>query len=384
MCVIMYLLKTRGGRQIGDPLRVKPNIFKPNEEGVKVAEHIRRQLKDAREERSKREEISKGRGLRMVNEILNHTSETMSELESDTVALTVTSPPYWNAIDYETHAIDKTRHYRTRSYSNSGSDYSEYLNWLEKVFAEVLRVTKPGGFCAIVIGTVLQNGSHYPAPFDLVARLTRQGWNFHQDIIWHKCTAGIKRAGVTIQKPYPGYFYPNIMTEYILVFRKPGSPIYEGRSDTERQSAQFPINRLFTMDTANNIWHIAPVPPNFLDHPCPFPEEIPYRLITMYSYPGEIVLDPFVGSGQTTKVAHHLKRRYAGYEVIEKYAELAKKRLTEPLSLREQQLIAVFDKVGLEEETKRTEVSEQKTRNGKPKKMKINSQQLHLLREKPQ
>ncbi len=107
-------------------------------------------------------------------------------------------------------------------------------------FKEVLRVTKPGGFCAIVIGTVLLNGRHYPVPFDLIARLSRSGWEFHQDIVWHKCTAGVKRAGVTIQKPYPGYYYPNIMTEYILIFRKPGDPIYKQADRATRRT-----NRLF-------------------------------------------------------------------------------------------------------------------------------------------
>ena len=205
----------------------------------------------------------------------------MRELRADSVALTVTSPPYWNAIDYDIHASDKAQHYRTRKYAQGYADYEEYLDWLERIFKEVLRVTKPGGFCAIVIGTVLLNGQHYPVPFDLIARLSRSGWQFHQDIIWHKCTAGVKRAGVTIQKPYPGYYYPNIMTEYILVFRKPGDPIYRQASEDEKKQSAYPINRLFTMDIANNVWHIAPVPPDMIDHPCPFPEEIPDRLIRL-------------------------------------------------------------------------------------------------------
>jgi len=267
-------------------------------------------------------------------------------LKDDRVALTVTSPPYWNAIDYDIHADDKTQHYRTRQYAQGYIEYEEYLNWLEHIFQEVRRVTKPGGFCAVVIGTVLLNGRHYPVPFDLIARLGRSGWEFHQDIVWHKCTAGVKRAGVTIQKPYPGYYYPNIMMEYILVFRKPGSPIYTKHTAEEKAKSAFPINRLFTMDIANNVWHIAPVPPDHLDHPCPFPEEIPYRLIQLYSYRGDVVLDPFNGSGQTTKVARHLKRKFVGYETIEKYVALAQARLKEPLAVRPQQLIARFDKIG--------------------------------------
>ncbi len=103
------------------------------------------------------------------------------------------------------------------------------------------------------------------------------------------------------------------------------------------------------MDVANNLWHIAPVPPNIIEHPAPYPEEIPYRLIRLYSYPGDLILDPFVGSGQTLKVARHLERSYVGYEIIEKYVELAKRRIEEPLSIRPEQLIAVFDKIPLDE-----------------------------------
>ena len=282
-----------------------------------------------------------------MNRIYHKSCESMNELCDDTVALTVTSPPYWNAIDYDIHASDKTQHYRTRTYANGYSSYSDYLDWLERIFQEVHRVTKPGGFCAIVIGTVLLDGTLYPVPFDLISRLTRQGWQFHQDIVWHKCTAGVKRAGVTIQQPYPGYYYPNIMNEYVMVLRKPGTKIYKGRSAGEKDEAEFPINRLFTMDIANSVWHIAPVPPNFIDHPCPFPEEIPYRLIILYSYPGEVVLDPFAGSGQTTKVAKHLGREFVGYDTVHKYVDLATARLDEPLSIRPQQLIVLFKKIGL-------------------------------------
>lgn len=284
-----------------------------------------------------------------MNKIFMHSCEEMPELKADSVALTVTSPPYWNAIDYDIHANDKSKHYRTRAYAEGYTEYEEYLNWLQSIFSEVFRVTKPGGFCAVVIGTVLQKGRHYPVPFDAITRMARIGWEFHQDIIWHKCTGGVKRAGVTIQKPYPGYYYPNIMTEYILVFKKPGEAIYKNTPEAKKKKSAYPINRVFTMDIANNVWHIAPVPPDHLDHPCPYPEEIPQRLISLYSYQGDLVLDPFAGSGQTLKVAKHLKRKYVGYEIIKKYVNLTEKRLTEPLSLREYQLIATFDKVQKDE-----------------------------------
>ena len=273
-----------------------------------------------------------------------HSSEEMPELEPDSVALTVTSPPYWNAIDYDVHANGNAGEwYRTRQYSEGFDDYGEYLDLLTRIFTEVNRVTKPGGFCAIVIGTVLLEGKHIPVPFDLTARLQTVGWEFHQDIIWHKTTAGVKRAGSYIQKPYPGYYYPNIMTEYILIFRKPGEKIYR-QVNGSREASRSEIDDVFKMDTANNIWHIAPVPPRTIDHPCPFPEEIPYRLITLYSYRGDTILDPFVGSGQTTKVAIALGRNAAGYDTKQEYVEYARDRINEPVKVRSLQLTARFDK----------------------------------------
>ena len=273
-------------------------------------------------------------------------SESMPEIEDESVTLTVTSPPYWNAIDYDRHAEDPEQDYRTRSYSNGFQDYHSYLDWVTRIFREVRRVTRPGGFLAVVVGTVLYEGVQYPVPFDLVNRLVEDGWIFHQDIIWHKTTAGVKRAGVFIQHPYPGYYHPNIMTEYILIFRKHGNPIYKS-ANGKKEFAKVQIGELFVKEIANNVWHIAPVPPGYLEHPCPFPEEIPYRLIQLYSYPGDVVLDPFLGSGQTTKVALALGRNAVGFDIVERYVHYAYKRLSEPLGVRSSQLVAEFNKVSL-------------------------------------
>ena len=73
-------------------------------------------------------------------------------------------------------------------YAEGFDDYDGYLDLMQRIFGEVLRITKPGGFCAVVIGTVLMKGTHVPVPFDIVARLVQAGWLFHQDIIWHKTT----------------------------------------------------------------------------------------------------------------------------------------------------------------------------------------------------
>ena len=280
------------------------------------------------------------------NQIIHGSCEDLKEIPDNTISLTITSPPYWNAIDYDIHCKDSSKYYRTRKYAKGYQDYEDYLIWLTKIFSNIFTKTKPGGFACVIIGTVLYNKRHYPVPFDLVNRFTTElDFEFHQDIIWHKVTGGVKRAGVFIQKPYPGYFYPNIMTEYILIFRKQGPAIFDKKNPEIKNQCKMEINQLFTTEMANTVWHIAPVPPNCLDHPCPFPEEIPYRLIQLYSYPGDLVLDPFLGSGQTIKVAHHLKREYIGYETIKKYVDYSKQRLQEPLSLREKQLLAVFNKI---------------------------------------
>lgn len=268
-------------------------------------------------------------------------AEDMQDVSDNSVALTVTSPPYWNAIDYNVHAENPEAWYRNREYDKEYQKYHEYLDWLRRIYSEIHKKTRPGGFCATVIGTVLLDGAHYPLPFHFVSLAEEIGWLFHQDIIWHKVTGGVKRAGSFIQHPEPGYFYPNIMTEYIIILRRPGPPIYEAAVESPR----IDINEAFKKEIANTVWHIAPVPPGHLDHPCPFPEEIPFRLIMLYSNPGDVVLDPFVGSGQTLKVAHYLGRKYVGYEIEPKYVEYARKRIDEAPALRKEQLVAVFDKM---------------------------------------
>ena len=119
----------------------------------------------------------------------------------------------------------------------------------------------------------------------------------------------------------------------------------------ERRAANisaYPIDDLFKRDVANNIWHIAPVPPGMIDHPCPFPEEILDRLIKLYSYKNDTVLDPFLGSGQTAKVALALGRNCVGYDVEKSYVSLAEQRIREPSRIRKQQLVPRFAKVSVD------------------------------------
>lgn len=298
----------------------------------------------------------------MDNHIYHHSAQDLSLLPEESITLTITSPPYWNAIDYSGHNCDPNVNYRTRTYDEEYSSYEEYLDWMVSIFKNLWPKTKPGGFLAIVIGTVLLEKKLYPVPMDITSCLKEEGWEFWQDIIWNKVTGGVKRAGSFIQYPYPGYYRPNIMNEYILIFHRPGEALYKERTKEEKEESRTPINKIFTREIANNIWHIAPVPPKHLDHPCPFPEEIPYRLITLYSYKGDLIFDPFNGSGQTTKVARWLERRYIGFDTKESYVEYARKRLKEPFAIRQQQLLCQIEKIPMDAPLDRKK--KRKTRHG--------------------
>ena len=276
----------------------------------------------------------RGEGFRFYRQ----SAETMQQCADNSVALTVTSPPYWNAIDYDIHTRQDEAWYREREYQAFGATFEEYLDKIEVVFSEVLRATVPGGFCAIVVGTILHKGTHYPAPMLITQRMCASGWEFHQDVIWNKVTGGVKRAGSFIQRPQSGYYYPNIMTEYILIFRKPGRP--------RRGIAKaLDIDDLFTRDIANNIWHIAPIPPGSIEHPCPYPEELVRRLVLLYSDEGDEVLDPFLGSGQTAIAAIRQGRTCVGYDIEQSYLALSAERLKSLPPQRKANLVPRYEKI---------------------------------------
>lgn len=258
--------------------------------------------------------------------LINGSSENATEHCPDLVgkvALAVTSPPYHNAISYESHSQDPEANYRPRQ----GVDYAkEYLPLLERVWSECWEMLKPGGHLAVNVGSVLDNGVHYPLPQDVIQQLdaAEPSWHFVRSIIWHKVTAGVKRAGSVIKHRLPGYWYPNIMTEHIIVVQKPG--------DTS------PLNRDTPPEWWEDVWDLAPVPPRFIDHPAPYPEDLPHRLIRMLTNPGDFVLDPFTGAGATTKAAFDLGRNSVGFDLESRYLDLAKDRLRDASTVRPLQL----------------------------------------------
>lgn len=274
--------------------------------------------------------------------VLGNCEKILKNFPSNSIQLTITSPPYGNAIDYDLHVSKKNLEYY-RGITKVSLD--DYLNNLVSVFNEqVYRVTKEGGYCCIVIANEVVNGTLIPLPHLLLSKLVSPDgkWNLHEEIIWHKVTGGTNRYGSFIINPYPKYYRANIMHEFILVLRK--GDVKSGR--TQRREILPATHEEWTKEIANSVWHLAPVPPGFINHPCPFPEEIPYRLMKLYSYNGDIVLDPFNGSGQTTKVAYKLDRHFLGIDIRQEYVDLAQNRLSnEPLHIRSEALIANWKKI---------------------------------------
>lgn len=238
------------------------------------------------------------------------------------ISLAVTSPPYHNAISYKDHAKDSTKNYR----NHFSLDYTnDYMSMLNSVWDSTFEMLHAGGYLSVNVGSVLDDGYHYPLAEDTINELIRNSkWEFVRSIFWHKVTAGVKRAGSVIQHPYPGYWHPNIMTEHIIIVRKPG-PIRYPNSDIPK-------------DWLEPVWDLAPVPPKKVAHPAPFPEEIPHRLIRMFTSPGEWVMDPFNGAGATSKAAFDLGRSALGFDIEKKYVALSKNRLNGASAIRVNQL----------------------------------------------
>jgi len=285
------------------------------------------------------------------NEIIQgDAGELAKYVRPDSVALTVTSPPYRNAINYTQHVTNLKESNSVWMRGTGGDTTEAYMDTMQHIFEQVFSVTKDGGFCCIVIGDEVVDAKLIPLPSLLLSRLVNheneddpKKWRFRDMIIWHKVTSGRKgsgnRLGIFIQYPYPGYFRANIMHEYILILQKG-----RVRDDIiKTDGAKIPLNRIVKRELANSIWNIAPVPPGMIKHPVPFPEQIPWRLITLLTQKGDMVLDPMNGSGQTTKVAYNMGRRYLGLDIRKEYVDVARERLGEETKLSDY-LIPVFYK----------------------------------------
>jgi modification methylase len=233
----------------------------------------------------------------------------MHEVQSESIALTVTSPPYYNA------PFDYPGMYR---------DYDEYLKMLSRVCDELYRVTAPGRIACLVIDDMLVDGEKLPIVADATVLMRQTGFRYRDKIIWVKpkgYSRISRRSGVLVQHPYPMYFYPDNIQESVLIFQKGRFDYSQIKEidpkvleESKIDSRAFNENEWYL-----TVWHITNVLPtnNILEKGiAAYPEELASRIIQLFSFKGEVVLDPFTGSGTTAKCASLLGRNSVGYELL--------------------------------------------------------------------
>jgi DNA modification methylase len=232
----------------------------------------------------------------------------MHEILSGSIHLVVTSPPYYNA---------------PFDYPGLFEDYDAFLTLMADHAKELYRVLSPGRIAALVTDDILVKGEKYPLVADVTRIMVDAGFRYRDKIIWVKpkgYTRISRRSGVVVQNPYPMYFYPDNLQETILLFQKGKFEYdYVRRLDPERREAsKIDVREYNRHEWHLSVWTITNVLPlkNRLEKGiAAFPLEIPKRLITLFSYVGETVLDPFLGSGTTLKAANELDRNSWGYEI---------------------------------------------------------------------
>lgn len=266
-----------------------------------------------------------------ANTFYNKSCSSMRELEDGCIDLIIAGPPYGSLIDYSKFARGQD-HLEKDQPTNLADYFGRYREW----FKECFRVLRGGRFCVVNIGTIVQGKRNIPLPFYAVPVMEELGFVFQYDIVWYKVVCGRRGVLNFIQRPYPGNFIPNNRTEYLLFFKKDPALPFQGRTELkQREEDRVPIDRLFTREIANSVWHVMPASVDGAGrHPCAFPPELPYRLISLLSQHGETVLDPFMGIGTTARAAKALGRKYVGYEVEAAFVRTAKREIRRPLALR--------------------------------------------------
>jgi DNA modification methylase len=251
-----------------------------------------------------------------------HAAQVLSHFPDGCIDLVVTSPPYWTAVAYGER-------------ENPWPSYEAYLADIQSVWAQCARVLRPNGKLAI-------NAPLMPIPKALIVQHTRHLKNIAADME-HQILAGTDLARYSLfvwQKqtskmmfgsyPHPGNIIENNTIEFIHVYVKPGRPPRFG-PDVKAANA---LTRTEWLDLTQQVWFMYPEDvPRGGNHPAPFPEKLPARLIRLYTYgasghfPGEMVLDPFAGTGTTCAVARRMGRRYVGIDINPDYVKIAQERV---------------------------------------------------------
>ncbi|BBG23154.1 Modification methylase MjaI [Sulfuracidifex tepidarius] len=184
-----------------------------------------------------------------------------------------------------------------------------------------------GRAAVFVTADVRIDGVLYPIVADLIKIMQDLGFKYQERIIWKKPEGYIRisrRSGVLIQHPYPLYFYPDNIYEDIVIFKKQGNFTPRNKEESKIDITKFQREKWYS-----NVWEITNVLPNnkLSKFTAPFPEDLARRIITLYSYVGDVVLGPFTGTGTTLKVAREMGRNAVGYEIDLKLKDVIKARI---------------------------------------------------------
>ncbi len=242
----------------------------------------------------------------LENRLLVASSVEMMEVPDGSVHLMITSPPYNANKDYD-----------------EDLSLTEYLDFLRQVFTETYRVLVPGGRACINLAN-LGRKPYIPLTSHIALLMQEIGFIMRGEIIWDK---GASSTASTAWGSWQSASNPILrdIHEYILIFSKGDYKRHLTKKDKAEKLST--IGRDEFLEWTKTIWQMNAESARRIGHPAPFPMELPHRLIQLYSFETDVVLDPFMGSGTTAVAALRSGRKFIGYEIVEAYVELAKKRI---------------------------------------------------------
>jgi len=251
----------------------------------------------------------------VLNKIYCKSSEVMDEIPDNSVHLMITSPPYNANKEYDE---DLT--------------LEEYRELLYTVFRETYKKLVPGGRACINVAN-LGRKPYIPLHSYIIEDMLKMGYLMRGEIIWDK---GSSASPSTAWGSWMSASNPVLrdVHEYILIFSKDSFSRKKGNKENTITRDQF-------LEWTKSVWTFPAVSAKSIGHPAPFPEELPYRLIQLYSFKGDVVLDPFCGSGTTCLAALKSDRYYIGYDIKQEYVELANKRIERYLKETKQQQLSL-------------------------------------------
>jgi len=237
----------------------------------------------------------------LENKFILGTAENMKEIPDNSVHLMITSPPYNVSKEYDEDLSLK-----------------EYLQLLENSFRETYRVLVNGGRACINVAN-LGRRPYIPLSDYISKMMIDIGFNMRGEIIWNKAASASPSTAWGSWQSAANPILRDIH-EYILVFSKGDYKRDKGKKENTITKEQF-------MEWTKSIWTMNAESARRIGHPAPFPEELPYSLIQLYSFKGDIILDPFMGSGTTAVAAIKSERKFVGYDISQEYIDLSEKRL---------------------------------------------------------